>query len=461
MAMEVDLSIENGLFVVPKTGVFRGTVGVREGRIAAILDSPKGLIARERIDAKGRYVLPGLVEPHVHFGYRGRLASHFATETASAALGGVTTVIPFYRDITNPTGLYENLAEVKKVAEANSCIDFSLHLLLITRQQLAKVKEYVAGNDIPSFKFYMAYKGKDANSIGLAGNETDDGFLFEAFSELARIPGVVACVHAENIEVILSLVEKYQREGHQGLKTWSECRPNFTEAESVLRAATFAEIAGCPLYVAHVTTREALEHLRHFRRRGQPIFVETCPHYLTLTKDAPLGNIAKVNPPLRGEEDIEALWKAIAEGLIDTVGSDHCPFLREDKAGTIWEARTGFPGTATLLPVLLNEGVHKRKVSLEKIAELTAYNPARIFSLFPRKGTIRVGSDADLCIVDLEMSKTVNHETLLSCSDFSVYDGWTLKGWPVMTIVRGKTVMKEGQIVGPPGQGRFIDPNRS
>jgi dihydropyrimidinase len=457
--MEVDLSIENGFFVIPRTGVFRGTVGIRGGRIAAILDSPEGLVARERIDAHGRYVLPGLVEPHVHYGYRGHLARHFATETASAALGGITTVIPFYRDITNPTGLYDNLAEVKKIAETHSYIDFSLHLLLITRNQLAKLKEYVEGNDITSFKFYMAYKGKDANSIGLAGNETDDGFLFEAFSALARMPGVVACVHAENIEVILCLVEKYQREGREGLKVWSECRPNFTEAESVHRAAMLAAMAGCPLYVAHVTTREALEDLRLFRRRHQEIYVETCPHYLTLTKEAPLSNIAKVNPPLRDEEDVEALWKAIAEGLVDTVGSDHCPFLKEDKEGTIWEARTGFPGSATLLPVLLSEGVHKRGISLETIAELTAYNPAKIFNLFPRKGTIRVGSDADLCIVDLEMSKTVNHEMLLSSSDFSVYDGWTLKGWPVMTIVRGKTVMKDGQIVALQGHGRFIEAN--
>ena len=459
--MKVDLSIENGFFVIPKTGVFRGTLGIRDGRIIALLDSPQGVIARERIDAQGRYILPGLVEPHVHYGYRGNLAGHFFTETASAAIGGITTVIPFYRDITDPTGLYDNLAEVKKIAEANSCIDFSLHLLLITRNQLAKVKEYAEGNGITSFKFYMAYKGKDAKSIGLTGNETDDGFLFEAFSSLARMPGVVACVHAENIEVILSLVEKYQREGRQGLKVWSECRPNFTEAESVHRAATFAEVAGCPLYIAHVTTKEALEDLRLFKRRHQEIYVETCPHYLTLTKNSPLGNVAKVNPPLRSEEDIEALWKAIAEDLIDTVGSDHCPFLKEDKEGTIWDARTGFPGSATLLPVLLSEGVHKRRVSLEKVAELTAYNPAKIFNLFPRKGTIQVGSDADLCIVDLERSRTVNHGMLLSCSDFSVYEGWTLKGWPVMTIVRGKTVMKDGQIVGPQGHGRFIEANQT
>jgi dihydropyrimidinase len=459
--VHVDLLLENGRLVIPKGGVITGCLGVTGGKVVGIFDSPAGVSARQKIDCKGFYVLPGLVEPHVHYGYRGNLAGHFFTETASAAIGGITTVIPFYRDIQRPTVAYDNLAEVKKLAEANSCIDFSLHLLLITRNQLAKVKEYVDESDITSFKFYMAYKGKDAKSIGLEGNETDDGFLFEAFSSLAQMPGVVACVHAENIEVILSLVEKYQGEGRQGLKTWSDCRPNFTEAESVHRAATFAEVAGCPLYVAHVTTKESLEDLRLFKSRHQKIYVETCPHYLTLTKDSPLGNVAKVNPPLRSEGDVEALWRGISSGLIDTVGSDHCPFLREDKEGTIWDAKTGFPGSATMLPVLLSEGVHKKRVSLEKVAELTSYNPGKIFNLFPRKGTIQVGSDADFCIVDLEMSKKVNHEMLLSSSDFSVYEGWTLKGWPVMTIVRGKTVMKDGKILGPQGHGRFIGANQA
>jgi len=459
--MKVDLSIENGLLVIPKAGMFRGSLGITQGRIVAICDSPQGLTARERIDARGKHILPGLVEPHVHYGYRGNLASQFFTETASAAIGGITMVVPFFRDIQNPTGLYDNLAEVKKIAEANSCIDFSLHLLLITRKQLAQVKKYVEEHAITSFKFYMVYKGKDAKSIGLTGNETDDGFLFEAFSTLAQMPGVVACVHAENIEIILSLMEKFQGEGRQGLRVWSECRPNFTEAESVHRAATFAEVTGCPLYIAHVSTKEALEQLRLFKNRHQRIYVETCPQYLTLTKDAPLGNLAKVNPPLRGEEDIEALWEGLSSGLIDTIGSDHCPFLKEDKEGTIWDATTGFPGSATMLPVLISEGVHKRRVSLEKVAELTSYNPAKIFNLFPRKGTIQVGSDADLCILDLEMTRQVDSGMLFSCSDFSVYDGWTLKGWPVMTIVRGKTVMKEGQIVGPQGHGRFIEANQA
>jgi dihydropyrimidinase len=184
--------------------------------------------------------------------------------------------------------------------------------------------------------------------------------------------------------------------------------------------------------------------------------VETCPQYLTLTKDDPLGNLAKVNPPLRSAEDNDALWKGLSEGLIDTVGSDHCPFLRVDKSGTIWDARTGFPGSATMLPLLLSEGVHKKKISLEKVAEITAFNPAKIYNLFPRKGTIQIGSDADLCIVDMDLTKEVNPQMLKAPSDFSVYDAWTVRGWPTLTMVRGKIVMEDGEIVGPKGHGCFI-----
>jgi dihydropyrimidinase len=457
MEMNVDLLVENGIMVIPKGGFFKGCLGIVGEKIVGIYDSPQGITAREKIDARGNYILPGLVEPHVHYGYRGNLEGHFRMETASAALGGITTVIPFYRDYEYPTSLYENIPSVKTIGERNSYIDFSLHLLLITRNQMMNVERYLKEYGITSFKFYMAYKGEDAKSIGIIGNETDDGFLFEAFSILAKLPKAIACVHAENIEIILNFIKMYKEEGRDGLPVWSECRPNLTEAESVHRVITFAQAVDCPIYIVHLSTREALEEVRDFKVTYKKIFVETCPQYLTLTKDAPLGNLGKVSPPLRSCEDIEALWKGLSEGLIDTIGSDHCPFQKEDKLGTIWDARTGFPGSATMLPVLLNEGVHKRKISLEKIAEITSFNTAKIFHLFPQKGTIQVGSDADLCIVDLNLSKKVEAKMLQSISDFSVYESWTLKGWPILTMVRGRVVMKDGQIVGSKGYGRFIE----
>ena len=455
--MVFDLLLENGILVIPKIGFVQGCLGIKGGKIVGIYHASRGLRARKKLDLHGRHVLPGLVEPHVHYGYRGNLKGHFQTETASAALGGITTVIPFYRDIENPTGLYENIPVLKSMAEKQAYIDFSLHLLLITRQQLKNVKQYFYEYGITSFKFYMAYKGEDGKSIGLVGNETDDGFMLEAFTKLAAIPGAVACVHAENIEIIMSLIKKHKSQGKDGLRVWSESRPNLSEWESVQRAITLAGVAGCPLYIVHLTTKEAVREMWAMKKKYPKLYSETCPHYLTLTKDEPLGNLAKVNPPLRASEDVTALWRGIADGTIDTIGSDHCPFRKEDKEGQIWDACTGFPGSATMLPALLSEGVNKKRVSLEKVAEIMSYNPAKIFNLFPRKGTIQVGSDADFCIVDLSLSKKVRHQDLYSYSDFSLFEGRRLTGWPVMTVVRGEIVMKDGEIVGKSGHGCFIE----
>jgi dihydropyrimidinase len=318
------------------------------------------------------------------------------------------------------------------------------------------IEKYIREYDVTSFKFYMAYKGAEAKTTGMVGNECDDGFLLEAFSVLAKFPSAVACVHAENIEIILTLTKKYQEEGRDGLGVWSDCRPSIAEAESVHRAITFAKATSCPLYIVHLSSRQALEEIRRSKVEYPKIFVETCPHYLTLTKDSPLGSLGKVNPPLRSSEDTEALWRGISEGLVDTIGTDHCPNPKETKMDDIWNARPGFPGSATMLPILLSEGVNKKRVSLERVVEVTSFNTAKIFNLFPRKGTIQVGSDADLCIVDLNLSKRIEAKMLQSQSDFSLYEGWNLKGWPTLTMVRGKIVMKDGGIVGPKGHGRYI-----
>ncbi len=455
--MKVDLLIENGVIVVPQSGLFQGCLGIAGEKIVGIFESSGGISAPEKIDARGNYILPGLLEPHTHYGYLGSFEEHFKTETASAAVGGVTTVIPFYRDYSAPASLYENFPSLKAIAERNSHIDFSFHFGIVTPDQLMNVEKYLKEYRITSFKFFMNYKGEEAKLTGMIGNETDDGFLLEAFSTLAKFPKAVACVHAENIEIIFRLIKKHREEGRDGLRAWSESRPNLAEAENVHRAITFAKAAGCPIYIVHLSARESLEEVRQFKLSYQKIFVETCPHYLTLTKDSPVGNLGKVNPPFRSQEDVEELWRGISEGLVDTIGTDHCAIGKEMKTGDIWTARPGFPGSATMLPILLSEGVHKRGISLEKVAEITSFNTAKIFNLFPRKGTIQVGSDADLCIIDLNLSKKVEPKMLQSRSDFSLYEGWTLKGWPILTMVRGKVVMKDGQLVGPKGHGRFIE----
>ncbi|MFW6145503.1 MAG: dihydroorotase, partial [bacterium] len=217
-----------------------------------------------------------------------------------------------------------------------------------------------------------------------------------------------------------------------------------------------AEITGCPAYIVHVSSKAGLkELLRHRERGGSPIYAETCIHYLTHTKNSSAGVLAKVNPPLREQEDIDFLWESLANGDIDTVGTDHCLLTRSQKKD-IWSAVPGFPGIAMLLPILLSEGVNKGRITLEKVAEVASCNAAKIFGLYPKKGTIRVGSDADLVVVDLDLEQTVTTALLQSASDFSIYEGWNMKGWPIMTMLRGEVIMKDGKVLNKEGYGEYL-----
>ena len=184
--------------------------------------------------------------------------------------------------------------------------------------------------------------------------------------------------------------------------------------------------------------------------------IETCPHYLTLTEDSDIGNLAKINPPVRKQDDQDRIWEGLINGEISTVGTDHCCVCRADKAGSIWDAAAGFPGMATMLPVVLTEGVHKRGMSLQRAAQITSYNSAVAFNMAPRKGTLHVGSDADVAVVDLKLEKVVDPALLGSASDFSLQEGNTLTGWPVLTVLRGKIIVRDGELLGEPGDGEFV-----
>jgi dihydropyrimidinase len=217
-----------------------------------------------------------------------------------------------------------------------------------------------------------------------------------------------------------------------------------------------AEKLNVPLYIPHISSSLALDEVRGWRNRYDRIYAETCPHYLTHTADSGLAGLGKANPPLRTEDDVEALWQGLADGTIDVVASDHVPRKRSTKEKPIPEASQGFPGTATILPVLLHYGYHQNRLSLPKISALLTQTPARIFNLSSRKGNFSVGKDADLTFVDLDLEKEVNPNALGSYSDYSLYEGQKLKGWPVRTIVRGKTVMKDGEITGEGGHGLYL-----
>lgn len=453
--MQFDLLVRNGRVVDPLAGVQEATVAVRDGRVAALLAPGVPARGREEIDAGGRPVLPGAIEPHTHLGYKRPFAAEVRTETASAAVGGITTVMTFHRHYQSAEPRpYDDFPELVDTVAREAHVDVAFHFGILTEAQLRELERYIEWG-VSSFKFYMAYRGTDGRGVGMI-NECDDGLMLEGFRTLARHPHAVACVHCENTEVIGRYVRRVRASGRADLAAWNAARPAFAEAENVRRAAYFAELAGCTLYYVHIGARESLQEALAHRARYPRLLVETCSHYLTHTEDSKVGPLGKVNPPLRAEADVAAMWEALRVGAIDTVGTDHCATTRADKQGDIWQAMPGFPGMATSLPVLLSEGVAKHGLSLSDVARLASYNVARAFNLYPRKGRIEVGADADLIVVDPDRERTVQAADLASASDFSLYDGWTLKGWPVLTLVRGQVVARDHAVVGKPGTGRFV-----
>jgi dihydropyrimidinase len=456
-----DAAIVGGRVVVPGEGISELTVGIRGETIAALLDPGVPVSASETIDASGRFVLPGVIDPHTHIGYEGyrgipldALPSHFETETASALVGGVTTLLCTYRNAPSYEEIWD---EMREAGESHSRIDFGYSLGITNDEQLAHISDYHRELGVTSFKFYMAYRGEEASATGNVYNTYDDGLLYEGMEAISEIPGGMAMVHAENIEIIARLRRRLRSAGRNDLAAWSESRPDFTEAENVRRALYLGERTGCAVYIPHLTCRASLDAVREHRARGTTIaHVETCSQYLTHTADSPVGLLGKVNPPLRSADDREALWEGIRGGDIDCVATDHCGVRREAKGPDIWTAVPGFPGMATLLPALL-DGAARGVVSLERVAELTSLRAAKLFNLYPRKGTIAVGSDADLVIVDADLRRTVTHEELRSRSDFSIYEGWELTGWPVLVIGRGRVLMRRGEILAEPGRGRYLE----
>ena len=290
----------------------------------------------------------------------------------------------------------------------------------------------------------MNNRGGEGARLGLP--DIDDGFLFR-LAEAATEYGGMVCPHPETIElawVLRDRLKKADPDGKGGLKTWNESRPPFVEADAVQRAAYIAWKAGAPLYVVHTSSAEALDAGLRLRDAGAEVYFETCPHYLTHDVNWTGGDIGKINPPLRTEADRDYLWDAIADGTFDTIGTDHIHRDLTSKNGGIWNASPGCPGLETLLPILLSEGYHRRAIPLERIAELTATNVADIMGLAHVKGRIAPGLDADFAIIDLDAEWAVERDNIISSAGYSIYEGWSLKGRVIHTLVRGQFALRDG-----------------
>jgi dihydropyrimidinase len=444
--------LRGGSVVFPDRAAEKIDLLVREGKIAGLLrpGEPVGEDTAEQ-SALGLHVFPGLIDAHVHFGLSGEKVTEYATETAHAALGGFTTVLGYFLNNEAYTDVFRR---EQGYARTRAFVDYGFHFSTANELHIRELESYVKDYGVTSFKYFMNFKGEEGRYLGLDG--TDDGYFYDLLAEAARIGGVTIVCHTENIELVNRIRRRVQAGGGNTLKDWSASKPPITEAEACLRAMYFAEVTGARLYIPHLSTRMALDEVRRWRHRYGEVRVETCPHYLTHDERSTLGPIGKANPPFRGADDVQAMWEGLADGAIDVVGSDHVPRKRAAKDKGLWQAAQGFPGTATILPVLLSEGYHKGRLSLARVCEVITAAPARIFGLEPAKGRIAVGADADLTLVDLERERVVKAEELGSYADYSLYDGWKLKGWPVRTVVRGVTVMDEGRVVGAQGHGNYL-----
>jgi len=447
----MDLRIANANVVLP-TGVAKVDIIVHNGLIADIVEVGSPLATESTLDATGLHVFPGVMDPHVHLGPNityPQSPEDAVPETQSAAAGGVTTMLAY---LMSPQPYHDVMPVARATMAANSFTDFGFHFCVVTRDQIEAIPDYVKEMGVSSYKFFMNFRGEEGAYLGLPGN--DDGFMFDLLEAVAA-NGAMVDPHAENVELIWRLRAAGLKEGVTPLDSWNLARPDYVEASALSSLAFLSRVTGASAYAVHTTNALSLDVLRQGREAHESIFIETCPHYLTLDVGSPCGTYGKVNPPLRTAADREALWQAIADGLVDTIGSDHVPRHRTFKEKDIWTASAGFPGLENLLPTMLSSGYHDRGLSLTRIAEVTASRPSQLFGMYPQKGVIQVGSDADFAIVDLDETYEISGASQLSASEYTPWEGWRMKGRVRHTILRGHRVFSVGTDFGAP-TGAFI-----
>jgi len=448
-----DILIRNARMVDHET-IFEADIAISNGVIETISISPMAKVGDRVINAGGKLVIPGVIDPHSHLGQNFGIESEVRTETRSAVTGGVTTFMTLLREYLIGGPYLENYKRVESAVETNAVCDMAFHIGIQESRHLSEMPTYLSNFGITSFKFRMVWLGDQRKKSG--PNPVDDGRILEGMKLVQRFGDpAIAMVHCENPDIIAIAQESVEQQGRKELAAYTDSRPEIAEFNAMAQMINLAKYVGSNLYIPHVTIGKGVELIRESMKEGVMVTGETCPHYLTHTKDCSKGSLATVDPPLREKQDIARLWDGIKEGVIKCIGTDHAPHLKKFKRDVFGDTR-GFPGTGTLLPVLLSEGFHKSRISLNEVVSVSSRNAAKVFGMYPKKGCIRVGSDADLTIVDLEKEVEVNPDLLNSASDFTLFDGWKLKGWPVMTIVRGEVVMEDGQVVAKPGVGKVV-----
>jgi dihydropyrimidinase len=459
--MAVDIVIQNGVVVTPG-GIVRGGVAVEDERIVAV-GSEGGLPSgRRSIDAQGHYIIPGLIDAHVHLGPGGLnwpdTAADFSTESRAAAYGGVTTALVFLFSLDSYLPVFDDLVAM---GEANSLVDFAYHAGINSAAQIAEIPALVE-RGVTSFKHFFTANRRAGTRIIEA---LDAGLMYASFATIAAAGGI-AQVHAEDIDLIQLHETSMRASRRTDLAAWSLSRPPLCEALAIAQVALIAKETGARAYIVHLSSAAGVEAVERAQRAGVDLVAETCPQYLTLDQgmERDVGCWGKLIPPLRTAADQERLWQALRDGTVTTLGTDHVPLdlaakqCGGDQFGDIWKARLGIAnGMEHLLPVMLSAGLASGRLDIEALVRLACANTAKVFGLYPRKGAIQAGSDADLVIVDPTIEGAIGPGFYHGVAhEWSPFFGFPIRGLARLTMVRGTVVMEDRELVDDTPRGRYL-----
>lgn len=443
--------------LVDDAGEYHCDLLIEQGSIVRIEPDIAPTIASEVIDATGLLVMPGGVDVHTHFNINVGIATScddFFTGTRAAACGGTTTIVDHMGFGPAGCNLHHQLAQYHGYARGRAVIDYSFHGVVqhVDDDILAELTSMVHDEGISSFKFYLTYL-----------YHLNDSDVLRLLAEL-KAAGALATVHPENDAVVTMNRRKFIAENKRAPIWHALSRPVACEAEAIARAINLAHVIGdAPLYIVHLSNGCGMEYVKMARAQGQPVWMETCPQYLLLdinNYEREDGLKYVLSPPLRPHTELDRLWTGIADGSIDTVATDHCTFPYSQRlemaANDFTRCPNGLPGVENRLPLLFSAGVMTGRISASRFVALTSTTPAKLFGLWPEKGSLMPGSDADLVLFDPKCTRTIHHADLHDNVDYSPWEGFECHGWPVMTLSRGAVVWRDGEFHGTAGHGRFI-----
>jgi len=445
----VDLVLKNGK-IATSSGIFEAGIAIDGEKIVAIAKDDALPKADLTIDMKHNVALPGIIDSHVHVCTPEGIRETFETGTKAAAAGGVTTIIEMPSLWSRLTTTMKNLQWKKQTGEKQAFVDFALYGGEIQDEKDLNEIEDLIKAGVVGFKITMG--GRTAIK--------DDATLMKALQKISKMDST-ASFHAENNSLLKYFKTKLMDEGRNDLEAHADSRPPLIEVEAISRAILYSKISDSKIHICHLTTKEGVKLVERAKRKGIKITSETCPHFLFFTREdySQYGPSIITNPPLRSKHDVEALWNGLAKGTVDIIVTDHCAYSKKEKEigwTDVWKTPVGIPGLETLVCLLLSEGVNKKRITLERFVQISSETPAKIFGLYPKKGTIRVGSDADITIIDLKKENVISGDKLQCVADYTPFEGWKVRGWPILSLVRGKIVMENGEIKGRSGFGKFI-----